>query len=267
MVISDFRKNELALLAEYITKEYCSQGQTIPELIAKKSGITYNYGEYGDSFDGVLEHDSGDFHIYINTQSILSSDNSRLRFSFAHELGHYFIDDHRNALKIGKSLHKSYYRFLRKNIIETEADYFASNLLMPFGRFKERAQQTNKFEYSLIENLSKEFGTSLSATLLRFIEINTFPIMVVFSKNNLIERYWYSSDFPYKFFLEHSSKKLPPLTVAGDYFNHGIKCTDTESIDACEWFSSYNDIRNVKLFEKCIYPTYNNTVISIIWGN
>jgi Zn-dependent peptidase ImmA (M78 family) len=266
MEISDYRKKELANLAEFISTDYCSQGQVLPELIAKRSGITYNYGEYGDYFDGLLEHDSGEFHIYLNTQAVLSLDNARLRFSFAHELGHYFIDNHRNALKKGKSLHKSYYRFLRKNVVETEADYFASNLLMPLDRFRKRAQQVKKFDFSLIEFLSKEFGTSLSATLLRFIEVNTHPIMVVFSKNNVIERCWRSNDFPFKYFLEHSSKRLPPLTVAGDYFNHGIKCEDTESVDACEWFSTYEDIRGLKLFEKCIYPTFNSTVISVLWS-
>lgn len=267
MEINEYRKKELANLAEFISTDYCPTGKILPEFIAEQSGITYNYGEYGDCFDGLLEHDSGDFHVYLNTQSILSSDNNRLRFSFAHELGHYFIDDHRNALMKGKSLHKSYYRFLRKNLVETEADYFASNLLMPIGRFKKCAQQNRKFDFSVIEYLSKEFGTSLSATLLRFIEVNTYPIMVVFSKNNTIERYWSSVDFPFKYFLEHSSQRLPPLTVAGDYFNHGIKCEDTESVDANEWFSSYSDIRGVKLYEKCIYPTFNNTVISVIWLN
>lgn len=267
MEISEYRKKEFANLAEFISSDYCPQGQVNPELIAEKSGITYNYGEYGDCFDGLLEHDSGEFHVYLNTQAIRSSENTRLRFSFAHELGHYFIDDHRNALKKGKSLHKSYYRFSQKSIVETEADYFATNLLMPFNRFQKRVKQTKKFDFSLIENLSKEYGTSLSATLLRFIEVDAHPIMVVFSKNNIIERYWKSNDFQYKYFLEHSSKKLPPLTVAGDYFNHGIKCENTESVDACEWFSSYRDIRGIKLYEKCIYPTYNNTVISILWFN
>lgn len=265
MEISNARKNELIELAEFISNEYCPNSIILPELIATQSGITYNYGEYRDCFDGLLEHNSGEFHIYLNTESVQSSDNSRLRFSFAHELGHYFIDEHRNALRKGKSLHKSYYRLLRKNIIEMEADYFASNLLMPTSRFKQIAK-CGKFDFSVIELLTKEFGASLSATLVKLIEIDLYPIMVVFSKNNMIERCWKSNDFPYKYFIEHSSKKLPPLTVAGDFFNHGIKCEDTEIVEASEWFSSFKDIRGVKLFEKCIYPTFNNTVISIIWG-
>ena len=264
MGISNVRKNELADLAEFISTDYCPNGLVLPEIIAEQSGITYNYGEYRDCFDGMLEHDAGDFHIYLNTQSILYPDNSRLRFSFAHELGHYFIDEHRNALKKGKSLHKSYQRLLPKNIVEVEADYFASNLLLPTNRFIKFIHR-KKFDFSVIDSLTKEFGTSLSATLLKFVECGNHPIMVVYSQNNEIKHHWCSTDFPYKFFLEHSSKRLPPLTVAGDFFNHSSKCDETDRVEASEWFSSYKDIRGIKLWEKCIYPTYNNTVISIIW--
>lgn len=264
MGISDVRKKELADFAEFISTDYCPLGVVSPELIAEKSGITYNYGEYGDCFNGALEHESDSFHIYLNNQSVLSTDKSRLRFSFAHELGHFFIDEHRNALKKGQSLHKSYHQHQSKNPIEIEADHFASNLLMPASRFRSLAQSI-KFDYSLIEMLAKEFECSISATLFRFIEIDAYPILVVFSTNNKINYYWRSHDFPYKYFLDHHSKKLPPLTVAGDFFNHGTKCDDTEAVYACEWFSSHEDIRGVKVFERCIYPTYNNTVVSIIW--
>ena len=43
------------------------------------------------------------------------------------------------------------------------------------------------------------------------------------------------------------------------------KCEDTEIVNAHEWFSSFDDIRGVKVFEKCIYPVNSNTVISVIW--
>lgn len=264
MEISNVRKKELIELAEFISDDFCPKGMILPEIIAIQSGITYNYGEYGNYFDGVLEHDAGEFHIYLNKQIIQYKDNTRLRFSFAHELGHFFIDEHRNALKKGKSLHRSYHKLLPKNIIENEADYFASNLLMPPKRFLQFINK-KKFDFSVIESLSKEFGTSLSATLFKFVEIGNHPIMVVYSENNKIKYHWCSYDFPYKYFKEHYSKKLPPLTVASDYFINGEIYEDAEIVNATDWFSSYDDIRGIKLFEKCIYPSYNNVVISIIW--
>lgn len=260
-MLTPHKKSELAELAEFISLSYCPSGIVDPELIAKNSGVTYSYGKYGDYFDGMLEHDSGDFHIYINTEV---EDSNRIRFSFAHELAHYFIDEHRNSLKKGKSLHKSYYHLLRKNIVEKEADFFASNLLMPASRFFDFVKG-KKFDFSLIESLEKEFQTSLSATLVRIIQLSIHPMMVVFSKDNKITNKWLSDDFPYKYIKDPHSGLVPPLTAAGDFFNNAVTCDDTEDVDANEWFSSYEDIRDVKIYEKCIYQKTQNKVISILW--
>lgn len=261
MKLTNYRSNELAELAEFISLSHCPTGIVLPELIAANSDITYCYGKYGEYFDGMLEHDSDEFHIYINTEA---GDINRTRFSFAHELSHYFIDEHRNALRKGKSLHKSYYHLLRKNIIETEADFFASNLLMPISKFMDFIKG-KKFDFNLINSLEAEFQTSLSATLIRIIQLNIHPIMVVFSKDNKITNKWVSDDFPYKYVKNPHSGLVPPLTVAGDFFNHETICDDTEEVDANEWFSSYEDIRNIKIYEKCIYQRTHNKAISIIW--
>jgi Zn-dependent peptidase ImmA (M78 family) len=260
--LSKFRKNEIVDLAEFIAEEYCPDSMVIPDVIADLSNISYNYGDYQNYFDGVLEHDSGDFHIFLNMHSAQYPE--RLRFSFAHELGHYFIDEHRNCLKRGKSLHKSYSSLMPKNIIETEADCFASNLLAPPNRFANFIQG-KKFNFSLIEAISKNFGISLSATLFRFVESGNHPIMVIYSKNNIVNYKWYSDSFPYKYLNCDSLQKVPINTVAGEYFADKTTYEEAEIVFASDWFRSYDDIRRIQLFEKCIYPTFNDTVISIIW--
>ncbi len=260
--LSNYRKSEIADFAEFIAEEYCPNCKVMPEIIADLSGISYNYGDYLNYFDGLLEHDSGDFHIYLNTHSAQYPE--RLRFSFAHELGHYFIDDHRNSLKKGNSLHKSYSSLLPKNIVETEADCFASNLLAPPTRFANFIHR-KKFDFSLIESISKHFGISLSATLFRFIEIGNHPIMVVYSQNGRVKFKWNSEDFPYKFLNCNSSQKVPMNTVVGEYFADKTTYNDAETVFASDWFKSFDDIRGIQLHEKCIYPTFNDTVISIIW--
>lgn len=260
--INNIRKTEIKNLAEFIAEEYCPNCMIMPEVIADLANISYNYGDYQNYFDGVLEHDSGDFHIFLNTYSVQYPE--RLRFSFAHELGHYFIDDHRNSLKKGKSLHKSYSRLMPKNIVETEADCFASNLLAPPTRFANFIQN-KKFSFSLLESISKNFGISLSATLFRFVESDNYPIMVVYSKNNIVKFKWCSNSFPYKFLNCDSLNRVPMNTVAGEYFADKTIYNNAEIVFACDWFKSYNDIREIQLYEKCIYQNFNNTVISIIW--
>ena len=58
---------------------------------------------------GMLEHRggrpacwSGGWHIYCNLDCVGQKDSPRARFTLAHELGHYYIDEHRNALVAGR---------------------------------------------------------------------------------------------------------------------------------------------------------------------
>lgn len=265
MKIKRPRKRELNQLAEFLAMDFFPDGIVEPGIIATESGLTYSYGNYQECFDGVLEYLDRDFHIYLNTHNHYFHDNPRTRFTFAHELGHYFIDEHRNALINGKSLHTSFYKIKRENIIELEADYFASCLLMPEERFKTMAT-SRRFDFSLVKSLANSFQTSLSATLFRMIEVDTYPFMVVVSAKNRIKYSWCTEDFPYKFFVNHGTGKLPQLTAAGDYFNCGERYDETEEVDAQRWFSSYKeDLQGVTLYEKCIYQSKPERVISILW--
>jgi Zn-dependent peptidase ImmA (M78 family) len=135
--LSDNQKLSLSTLAEEISNYYFPEGIIYPEKIAADSGITFSYGNYGDAFDGLIECLSHEFHIYVNIDRLVHSQTTRARFTFAHELGHYFIDHHRNALKIGRSpSHCSKTGFVSRNLAEREADFFASCLLLPETRFK-----------------------------------------------------------------------------------------------------------------------------------
>ena len=44
MEISNVRKNELIELAEFVADDFCPKGMIMPEIIATRSGITYNMG-------------------------------------------------------------------------------------------------------------------------------------------------------------------------------------------------------------------------------
>jgi len=48
------------------------------------------------------------------------------------------------------------------------------------------------------------------------------------------------------------------ISNASEYLNCDIKYHYAEIVAA-------SDIRGINLYEKCIYPTFNNTIISIIW--
>lgn len=258
------RKEEIEHLANFIADSYSPRGSVDVENIAEKNNIKFSYGNYDDAFDGMLQHSFGEFHIYINIDRLEHAYTERARFTFAHELGHYYIDSHRNALALGLApSHPSYTGFVSDNLVEREADFFASCLLLPKDRFKHDCFK-RKFNFKLIQELAKKYQTSITATSLRFAAIGTHPIMVVYSIKNIIKWYWRTYDFPF-WILKHGKTKVPENTSAGEFYSKGIRYSTTELVYADEWFKvSFDEDYNRPFFEHCIYGR-NEAVLSIIW--
>ncbi|WP_299248843.1 ImmA/IrrE family metallo-endopeptidase [uncultured Aquimarina sp.] len=250
-------------LASGISDFYFPNGQVDPKVIAEKNGITYSYGKYGESFDGLIECENGKFHIYINEDKVGHQYEQRARFTFAHELGHYYIDSHRESLLSGRSpSHCSLTGFKSRNRAERQADYFASCLLMPDEKFTKHCFR-KKFSYQIIQELAGKFGTSISATAIRFCAIGNHPIMVVYSKKNEIKWYWSSEDFPFKW-LKYGKDKLPEDTVAGEYFSKNRDPKKTEPLYAMDWFSiRRQDQAETPFFEYAL--TRGVHCLSVIW--
>ena len=259
----DSRKRLLSDLADYIaTEDNPSDFPLNLALIAENEGLTYSLGDYEDYFDGLLEYDSGHFHIFLNGHGKYSIDTPRIRFSFAHELGHYFIDEHRHVLESGISLHiPSRYLLEQKDPVEKEADYFASCLLMPESVFCQKS--AGKFSYQRISDLQSIFGTSLSATLIRYMQIGSYPICVIMTKDGVIRHKWFSDDFPFKNLKTDYRNTVPKYTCAGDYPNN--QYDQTEAVEVSSGFRSYDDLTGLSINEHCIYPTRGFDTISILW--
>ena len=263
--LSRKRQEELSGLTEFIANEYFPDTIIEPRIIAESHGINLCYGNYEDAFDGLTEHEFGKFHIFINLDRHPKKDSERTRFTFAHELGHYFIDEHRNALMNGKTpSHPSFTDFSSRNPVEVEADYFAASLLMPRNRIIKDCFR-KKFKFQVIEELSKKYKTSTTATALKFASIGNHPIMIVRSSQNKIDWFRYSHDFPYKW-PKGLKTNVPEYTLAGAFFKNGTKYNKTLPITANEWFENVRD-KDVdrEFYERCIYSNMYDFVLSVIW--
>jgi hypothetical protein len=173
------RVEEIAELAEAVADEHCPGGRVACESIARANRITMSFGHYDSAFDGMLEHRGGRFHIYCNLDRVGTADSPRARFTLAHELGHYYIDEHRNALAAGAApAHRSQCEYESPNLAEQEADHFAANLLMPASRFLARARQAPR-GLEGVRKLAEWFGTSITATALRWANCDITPCAVV----------------------------------------------------------------------------------------
>lgn len=266
--ISTSRKRELSDLAEFIADEYFPDSLVCPYKILKIHGLTYTFEDYKNAFDGLLEHRAGKFHIYLNSHKAKHIYEPRVRFTTAHELGHYLIDEHRIPLQNGLvPSHPSFTNFSSDNEVELEADFFASSLLIPHTRLVKDVLK-RKFSFNLIDELATKYQTSITAMLLKFASIGNHPIMIVCMIDKKIKWFKYSEDFPFKYINALPGFLTPKNTAAGDYFyENGIKSNDDfEIVYAEDWFKIYNDSDyRRKFYEHCIYSDKYKFVMSVLW--
>ena len=103
-----------------------------------------------------------------------SPEAARARFTLAHETGHYFVDEHRHALRSGQPPHGSATDFASHLRVEVEADLFAAHLLMPAARVRKRLRRT---ELGLpgVLSLADSFGTSRTSMAVRAAQLDLWP--------------------------------------------------------------------------------------------
>lgn len=263
MEISSTSKEFIKDLAEFIALEF-EEKETPLEKIIKAENLSVYYDDYGSAFDGMIIFDT-EFYIHVNTNRHNKPGSQRGRFTLAHELGHYFIDNHRYGLQNGYlQPHPSKTNKANHQKIEREADYFASCLLMPEKRFAADCFK-RKFNFSVIEELSRTYNVSLTACAIRFADIGNHPIMIVYCEDNQIKWKWNSTDFPFKYLLNNNGK-LPEDTLVGEYFSKGEGHRKTEQLWAGDWFNCYiYEDESRKIYEHFI--PHNNKSLSIIWEN
>ena len=109
-----------------------------------------------------------------------------MRFTVAHELGHYFLPGHPEKLfPRGDGLHESKSGFISGDPLERQADCFASALLMPDVLFR-RAVDNAGTGFSAIEKLAKQCRTSITSTAIRFTQFTDEAVAVIVSSGDRI---------------------------------------------------------------------------------
>ena len=111
------------------------------------------------------------------------------RFSVAHELGHYHIDGHVEGMFLGDAevVESSGGLFRdRRDRCEREADWFASELLVPTNSFLARIG-CEQACIEVIQEVAREFETSLSMTAIRYAELTDRAVASILSCDGQIE--------------------------------------------------------------------------------
>jgi Zn-dependent peptidase ImmA (M78 family) len=114
------------------------------------------------------------------------SNEGYIRFSVAHELGHFFLPQHPESVFNNMGIHNSKAGFNSDDKYEQEADRFAAALLMPSNLFQREMYKAND-GLEAVEMLSALCKTSIEATAIRYIQETSIPAAVIRSQNDRID--------------------------------------------------------------------------------
>jgi Zn-dependent peptidase ImmA (M78 family) len=110
-----------------------------------------------------------------------------IRFTVAHELGHYFLPGHPETLfPDGHGTHASRSGFVSRGPIEEEADHFAATLLMPEALFVAASNDAD-VGFAAIDSLATQCKTSITATAIRYATYAESAVAVVVSSGRNID--------------------------------------------------------------------------------
>ena len=227
--------DQIAELAEFIAEENITRGKANLEKIARQNDVGIHYGQFENYFTGMLQHENGLFDIFINLTKLKNKKYARSRFTLAHELGHYCIDAHRNLLKNGYSL--SYDKdlsYFPNDLVEKEANHFATNLLMPQSRFKADLKKYG-MDIKAVITISEQYVTSRMSTIIQYRNLLDKPSLLVFWENNQDFKKKNFSDSFYNSFKQFSktfqiNEEVKEKVFEG--FNHLFMQIETTTIES-----------------------------------
>ena len=172
---------------------------------------------------GMLIHMAGQFGICYPTH--IESEGFK-NFSVGHEIGHYRLPGHIEAVLDEHGQHVSAAGFRSSSRYELEADHFAAALLMP-TRFVSPILKKAGDGLGAIEAIANECETSLEAAAIRYTHLCPDPAAVVRSEGATIDYAFMSSslrDFDELDWIRKGSP-LPPNCVTREFNFEDINIT------------------------------------------
>jgi hypothetical protein len=179
----------------------------------------------------------------------------RTRFSIAHELGHFL-------LKHGYSLRflcpeEAMFDWQQDSGQESEANFFAGELLLPKKLFKDRCD-VREVNFAPVRKLAQDFTTSITATAIRFVRFCPEMCALIFSKDSQV-KWFYRSESWWPFIRKGA---LDINTFAANFFRNLEVPDEPLEVDGDAWVES----RGVEsIVEHSICSPRLGFVLSLLW--
>ena len=237
-----------------------------PWKVAEKMGIPVIERKSENRFDGFLLNVDGEMAIVINS-SIKHA--PRKNFTIAHEIGHAEIPHHKS--QEFKCLSSSI-GIMKGKELETEANDFAAELLMPASFIKEEIDN-HPIGLEVIKSIAEKYKTSLTSSEVRYINFCTVLAVLVLSECGRIKFSILSNDMNLRLGMVirpviQKDTSLNVLSLAHDFFKNGGNIQGPseakESVDISAWFPGL-DYSRYECYENSAGLPNFNRVISLIW--
>lgn len=206
-----------ALEAERLIKELGIDRLPIdPIAIAESLGILVQPKATTGGVSGMLIRVGNEFGIVYATYI----DNEGFkRFCMAHEIGHYRIPGHVDAVLAHSDIHESHAGFVTDDPYERDADHFAAALLMPDPLFS-RELRKHGDGLQAVEAMAECCITSLTAAANRYVQKASVPVGMLVSTGPRIDYCFMSKPLQDFDGLEWPRKGQPlPAGTQTDLFN------------------------------------------------
>jgi len=180
----------------------------------------------------------------------------RRRFSIAHELGHWV--HHRGKTSFCR--HEDIQERQTGTVMEQQANRFAADLILPNYLLVPLARRVPKMTVKSLRELADRFQTTMTATAIRLVESNLFPVMLVSYGVN--GRRWFAASkmVPSRWF---PNSELHHDTYAFDLLNRrGTEQPNPRKIGADAFF----DRREAERFEidEQSFAVAENEIVTIL---
>ncbi len=193
-----------------------------------------------------------------------------IRFTIAHELGHYFLPEHPEYLFQGRDgIHESRSGFISDEFYEKQADYFAKELLMPQDFFLAALRESG-VGFPAITSLASKCKTSITATAIRFAQFAEDPVAVIMSNSNRINWCFMSSALASVKGLRWPRKDslLPPNTATASFNRDQNNVLSAKYIEAWTrldyWFE---DCSQIEMKEDVVGLGHYGKTLTVLFTN
>jgi hypothetical protein len=166
----------------------------------------------------------------------------RQRFTIAHELGHFLLDNHRSKESEGFRCSRGDFaadrtaKMTRAMKMEVEANEFAAELLMPTRLVGKLLARSPGVEMEHILRIAAEFNVSKESAARCYVSLVGEPVALVFSRDGIIRYIKKSAEFPS--LCVWKDQPVPEDSLTGTIKDEVGKISDWSTCPADTWLSS-----------------------------